>query len=233
MNKSTLREVMTILLMIVSITGVMSTLPFLIPYQILLTAQRKKIGYRLPIEHTVAVFIFVYYLAFVFIITEIPSVRDIFHNSFGIPFPRVSSFSPEINLIPFRWITEGIRPYIENILLFVPLGFLLPCVWKKYEVLSRTVLSGFALSLIIELSQMFDGRITDIDDLLMNTLGAFIGWSVFWLLKAKLTKFQSKFALQRSDIGKVPLLLREEARLCMVIACAGIFFFFPFLRALL
>ena len=220
---------------IVSITWVISTLPFLIPYHILLTSQSKKIGYKLSIEHIVIVYIFVYYLTGVLSFTGIPSIGDIVHNSFEIITPQGLNFSPdEINLIPFHWITEGVRPYIENILLFTPLGFMLPFIWKKYEVLWKTALSGIIFSLIIELIQLFNRRITDIDDLLMNTLGALIGWVIFRLLKEHLSKLQDKVSVQSTNIEKIPLLLREEACFYMAGAFAGMFFvFFPLLRSLL
>ena len=224
-----------LMLIIVSITWVISTLPFLIPYHILLTSQSKKIGYKLSIEHIVIVYIFVYYLTGVLSFTGIPSISDIVHNSFGIITPKGLNFPPdEINLIPFYWITEGVRPYIENILLFIPLGFMLPCIWKKYELLWKTALSGITFSLIIELCQLFNRRVTDIDDLLMNTLGALIGWVIFRLLKEHLSKLQDKVSVQSTNIEKIPLLLREEACFYMASAFAGMFLvFYPFLRSLL
>jgi glycopeptide antibiotics resistance protein len=219
-------------LILVSITWFISTLPFLIPYHILLNYQSKKLGYKLPTKHIVIVYFFVYYLTGVLSITGIPSIRDIIHNSFGIITPKGLNFPlSEINLIPFRWITAGIRPYLENIFLFIPFGFMLPCIWKKYEVLWKTVLSGFTFSLIIELLQLFNRRITDIDDLLMNTLGALIGWGIFSLLKAHLSKFQDKVSVQSDNIEKTPLLLRLEACFYIAIALAGMFLVFhPFLR---
>jgi glycopeptide antibiotics resistance protein len=228
--------IITILMfVIVSITWVISTLPFLIPYHILLTFQSKKIGYKLSIEHIVMVYIFVYYLTGVLGFTGIPSIRDIVHNSFGIITHKGLDFPQgEVNLIPFRWITEGIRPYIENILLFIPLGFILPFIWKKYEVLWKTILSGITFSLIIELSQLFNRRVTDIDDLLMNTLGGVIGWVIFRLLKEHLSKLQYKVCVQNTNIQKNPLFLREEACFYMAGAFAGMFFvFYLFLRPLL
>ncbi|WP_042339545.1 VanZ family protein [Desulfosporosinus youngiae] len=220
---------------IVTITWFISALPFLIPYHILLTSQSKKIGYKLSIEHILAVYVFVYYLTGVLSFTGIPSIMDIVHNSFGIITPKGLNFPPdEINLILFRWLTEGVRPYIENILLFIPLGFMLPCIWKRYEGLWQTALSGITFSLIIELSQLFNRRITDIDDLLMNTLGALMGWVIFRLLKDHLAKLQVKVSVQSTKIEKFPLLLRKEAWFYMVIAFAGMFFvFYPFLRSLL
>ncbi|WP_227018158.1 VanZ family protein [Sinanaerobacter chloroacetimidivorans] len=223
-----------LMLIIVSITWVISTLPFLIPYHILLSSQSKKIDFKLSIEHIVIVSIFVYYLTAVLSFTGIPSISDIVHNSFGIITPKGLNFPPdEINMIPFYWITEGVRPYIENIILFIPFGFLLPCVWKKYEMLWKTALPGITFSLIIELSQLFNRRVTDIDDLLMNTLGVLIGWVIFRLLKEHLSKLQDKVSVQSINIEKIPLLLREEACFYMAIAFAGMFFvFYPFLRSL-
>ena len=227
--------IITILMFIVvSITWFISALPFLIPYHILLASQSKKIGYKLSIEHIVIVYIFVYYLTGVLSFTGIPSIMDIVHNSFGIITPKGLDFPPnKINLIPFLWITEGVRPYLENIILFIPLGFMLPCIWKKYEVLWKTALSGITFSLLIELSQLFNRRITDIDDLLMNTLGALIGWVIFRLLKKHLAKLQEKVSVQSANIEKIPLLLREEVCFYMAGAFAGMFFvFYPFLRSL-
>ena len=220
---------------IVTITWFISTLPFLIPYQILLTSQGKKIGSKLSIEHIPAAAIFVYYLTGVLSFTGIPSIMDIVHNSFGIITPTGLNFPPdEINLLPLRWLREGVLPYLENILLFIPLGLMLPCIWKRYERLWPTVLSGIVFSQSIELSQLFNRRITDIDDLLMNTLGALIGWVIFRLLKGPLGKLQVRISVQSTGMEKLPLLLRGEAWFYMAIAFAGMFLvFFPFLRSLL
>jgi Glycopeptide antibiotics resistance protein len=216
------------------ITWFITALPFLIPYHILLTFQSKKIGYKLSIEHFVIVYIFVFYLSVVLGFTGIPSIRDIVHNNFGNITPIGLTIPPdEINLIPFHWITEGVRAYIENIeniLLFIPLGFMLPCIWKKYEVLWQTALFGLTFSLIIELSQLFNLRVTDIDDLLMNTLGALIGCVIFRLLKEHLSKLQSKVCVRSTNIKKIPLLLRVETWFYIVSAFVGMFFLsFPIL----
>ena len=230
-----------LVLIIFSAAWFISTLPFLIPYQILLTSQSKKIGCKPSIGHIVIVCIFVYYLTGVLNFTGIPTVfRDIIHNSFGIITPKGLNIpQDEINLIPFRWITEGVRQYLENILLFIPLGFMLPCIWKKYEALWKTAASGLAFSLIIELSQLFNrNRVSDIDDLLMNTLGTLIGWVFFMLLKGHLSKLQDKVSVQSANVKKIPFLLREEAGFYMAGAFAGMFFvynpmlIYPFLRSL-
>jgi glycopeptide antibiotics resistance protein len=228
-------EVNLMFIIIVSIACFIGILPFLIPYHILLISQSKKAGYKLSIEHIIIVYIFVYYLTAVLSFTGIPSINNIVHNSFGIITPGGLNLPPdEINLIPFRWVTENVQPYIENILLFIPLGFALPCIWKKYEVLWKTALFGVTFSFIIELSQLFNRRITDIDDLLMNTFGAFIGWIIFMLLKEHLSKLQDKVSVQSTDIEKIPLLFREETCFYIASAFAGMLFVsYPFLIPLL
>ena len=220
-----------LMLILISVTWVVSTFPFLIPYHLLLANQSRKLGYKLPMKHIVIVYVFVYYLTAVLSFTGIPSISDIVHNRLGIITPTGLHFPPDkINLIPFLWITEGIRPYIENIMLFIPLGFLLPRIWRKYEVLWKTVLSGITFSLAIELSQLFNYRVTDIDDLLMNTLGALIGWVIFRLLKKHFSKLQNSVAVLSANTEKVPLLLREEACFYIAIAFAGMLFvYYPFL----
>lgn len=69
--------------------------------------------------------------------------------------------------------------YFKNMLLFVPFGFLLPLLWKRERLVEKTVSIGFLFSLFIELIQLFSFRATDIDDLLMNTLGTWGGYLLF------------------------------------------------------
>jgi glycopeptide antibiotics resistance protein len=71
-----------------------------------------------------------------------------------------------------------------NVALFLPLGFLLPLVAPWFERWWRTVGAGLALSAAIELSQVaFPGvRRPDVNDVLMNTLGAAIGFLAYRLV---------------------------------------------------
>ena len=67
-----------------------------------------------------------------------------------------------------------------NILLFVPFGYLLPLLWKRADRWWKVVLCGFLLSLLIELIQLVTHLgMFDLDDLMNNSLGAFLGWGCF------------------------------------------------------
>ncbi|QQK08987.1 VanZ family protein [Miniphocaeibacter halophilus] len=66
-----------------------------------------------------------------------------------------------------------------NIVMFIPFGFLLPYLWKKTNNLMAVTIYSFFFSLVIELSQLLNVRATDVDDLLMNTLGGIVGFIIF------------------------------------------------------
>jgi glycopeptide antibiotics resistance protein len=69
-----------------------------------------------------------------------------------------------------------------NVALFLPFGFLLSLL-APMDRWWRTVGAGFALSLAIELTQLaFTGlRRPDVNDVLLNTLGASLGFAAYRL----------------------------------------------------
>lgn len=70
-----------------------------------------------------------------------------------------------------------------NVAMFVPLGGLLPLLYKKCRRWYVTVPVGFAFSLTVELIQLATGKgICDVDDLFANSLGTVIGFAAVMLL---------------------------------------------------
>lgn len=96
----------------------------------------------------------------------------------------------EIILIPFYSFYEAIgqpefyRSMLMNVFLFVPIGLTVPFVLldKVHKQVSRSVLFGFGLSIGIEVIQFAFclGR-AEVDDVICNTLGTFIGSLSFWV----------------------------------------------------
>ncbi|MCA0989352.1 VanZ family protein [Guptibacillus algicola] len=73
-----------------------------------------------------------------------------------------------------------LKNIIGNILLFMPLGFLVPLVHRRCRSLFVIAMIGFTISTMIELLQYFAAqRIFDIDDILLNGLGAVVGYGVY------------------------------------------------------
>jgi glycopeptide antibiotics resistance protein len=70
-----------------------------------------------------------------------------------------------------------------NVLLFVPLGFLLPLVLPRLDRRWRVLTVGAGISLLVELAQlpMPGVRRADVNDLLMNVAGTALGWLLYTL----------------------------------------------------
>ncbi|VAV97325.1 hypothetical protein MNBD_ACTINO01-20 [hydrothermal vent metagenome] len=97
-----------------------------------------------------------------------------------------------VNLVPFATIsqqlgdglTSGMRQLTGNLLLLVPLGFLLPVANPRFRQFRTTLVAAVAVSLGIEILQLtisavvgFPYRVFDVDDLILNTAGAALGWA--------------------------------------------------------
>ena len=67
-----------------------------------------------------------------------------------------------------------------NVAGFVPFGYILPVLSDRLRNALLIVVSGLSLSLCVETAQLFF-RVGsfDVDDLMLNTLGAFLGYVLF------------------------------------------------------
>lgn len=82
------------------------------------------------------------------------------------------------NLVPF--VGSSIVPVFLNFVLFIPYGLLLPLVFRSCRGNWKKVVSICGLtSLTIEVLQLFGGRYAEIDDVFINTLGAFSGYMIY------------------------------------------------------
>lgn len=94
---------------------------------------------------------------------------------------------PRLELVPFADIIKvlsdkeavgaGVMANLAgNIVMFLPLGLLLPLFWPYFRRGNRTIVCGFLLSVSIELIQLVAGGVTSVDDVLLNTLGTAAGY---------------------------------------------------------
>ena len=100
-----------------------------------------------------------------------------------------------LNLVPFRTIKlyTGIladsKAHLSriakinlygNVIMFLPLGFLLPRVFSKPKGLASVLLATTGIIICVELLQLFTlvGS-CDVDDLILNVVGAAIGYLIF------------------------------------------------------
>lgn len=101
---------------------------------------------------------------------------------------RIEQGSWGVNLIPFRTIVNYIKysnafsSFINifgNVLIFLPFGYLVPLLYKEFKKLKNLIYLSIIFSFSIEVVQFFVGRSVDIDDLLLNTLGAILGFLIY------------------------------------------------------
>lgn len=95
-----------------------------------------------------------------------------------------------INLVPFVHMTdyaikrEAILNFVGNIAMFIPVGIVYPTVYKKLNTHWKIITAGVGFSLAIEILQLpFFDRVTDIDDLIMNSLGYVLGYGIYLLVR--------------------------------------------------
>ncbi|KIR01817.1 hypothetical protein P261_00631 [Lachnospiraceae bacterium TWA4] len=105
----------------------------------------------------------------------------------------------------YHWSMTEWRDLVLNILLFVPMGFLIPIVFKHLQKFWQVYLLGFAASLGIETIQYIIGMgNADIDDLFNNTMGTLIGYGLWFLCFSMIHKTKN---LRKIFVFQLPLIL--------------------------
>ena len=115
----------------------------------------------------------------------------------GVPYWE--QVSANLNLVPFRTLRlfgsllTDHRPHLVqaavinlfgNVVMFIPLGLLLPTVWEKLRSLGKVLLTTAAIITIVEIMQLFTlvGS-CDLDDLILNLIGSALGYGVYRFLE--------------------------------------------------
>lgn len=100
-------------------------------------------------------------------------------------------FPPRLNLKPFIYLLdyptkrEILLNLIGNTAMFVPLGIVWPSVFRSLNTPASAIFAGFCTSLCIEVLQLpFYDRVSDIDDLILNTAGYLCGYAVYLTARA-------------------------------------------------
>jgi len=79
------------------------------------------------------------------------------------------------------WIRLFLINVVGNVVAFIPYGFFLPMFMKKHKNIFTVTIFGALFSLAVELLQymLYVGSF-DVDDLLLNTLGTFLGACIYF-----------------------------------------------------
>ncbi|MGV8084501.1 MAG: VanZ family protein [Coriobacteriia bacterium] len=144
---------------------------------------------RIPFRRVVVESVFAAYAATLFAVVLLES------SHFGTP-GEIFSLRLSLNLIPLRTIVEFMHPELSgravrqlagNVVLFVPLGVLLPAMGARFRRMRPLLTTALLVSAGIELTQLallighVAVRSVDVDDVILNTLGAAIGYAIWFV----------------------------------------------------
>lgn len=130
---------------------------------------------------------FVFYMICLFQITAFR------FGGLGWSIEKMMNRRTRVNAMPLieilNWIDKGVWWHltynvIGNCIWFVPLGLLLPAIYREYRgYFGRVVFVGMVVSTLIEILQfVFCTGVTDIDDVIFNTIGTgigYMGWAIY------------------------------------------------------
>lgn len=105
-------------------------------------------------------------------------------------FDLSKAFPPRINLVPvihlmdYPEMRKAMLNLIGNTTMFIPLGIVWPSVFPQLDCHKKVIAAGVSASLCIEILQLpFFDRVSDIDDLILNSLGFLVGYGIYLLVK--------------------------------------------------
>jgi VanZ family protein len=159
----------------------------------------------------------VLYVVYVLILTLHPFA---FSGSSSIPLTRF--LGEFLTARHFAIQAAATKDFAVNVLLFIPFGALLYCCLRSPQksggvILFVALIAGGALSLLIEVAQLFLGRHSSVSDVIANAVGSACGALIFFPLRVR-TAFGRLFDnLETSKVFLVCILVYGSAPLVLSI----------------
>lgn len=191
-------------------------------YRILTNIKIKKLN---KLRECVITLFFIYFLAVVyytFFKSGILMISE-YHRFYAnlIPLKETFKMFADNNM----GLKNSLYNVVGNILLFVPLGFFIPLLFHKCNKISKVLFYGFIASLTIETIQLFTAfNLTDIDDVIFNTLGAVIGLLFYRVFYSLIKALKLSFIVEKiKDFDKSRLIPLALKPLVVMLFCTGLF----------
>lgn len=178
----------------------------------------KKGELRTPFWHEAGFFLLAVYLLYLFSTAVTPAL------GFSIkPTLKWTDLIPVKGIIDLT-AKDGFWAVLKVVLRFVPMGFLFPFLFRRFQNFFRVLALGGGISLLIEVVQLFLPLETRTDDVILSLLGIFLGYLLFGTLCYFLPEFERMATVRRSRRKRVPFIVKKELELCvllMLLAVAG------------
>ena len=139
--------------------------------------RHRKHGFLLLVVYLV---LMTYFLFFAEVMGRNPDARVDYSYNLTL-FKEIRRFLVYRDVLGYKAVLLNI---VGNVVAFMPFGFILPEVWDQLNHWYKITLLGFVFSLCIEVAQLVS-RVGsfDVDDLLLNTVGALTGYIIFVIAK--------------------------------------------------
>lgn len=97
--------------------------------------------------------------------------------------PRIN-LVPLVHLLDYAIAGEATLNIVGNTTMFIPIGIIFPIVYTKLNTHAKVIAAGVGFSLCIEILQIpFYDRVSDVDDLILNSVGFLSGYGIYLLIK--------------------------------------------------
>ncbi len=139
---------------------------------------------KINLKKELLMLIFVMYIVSLFSQTIFISLPSNINNIFPLDLRgRINTDTFQVFFDSIRNMKTGNYQYfvinvLGNLIAFVPLGIFIPLIFPSRKVFS-VVMIGFCTSLLIEIIQLTVIRATDVDDIMLNTLGTLLGYLIY------------------------------------------------------
>jgi glycopeptide antibiotics resistance protein len=155
--------------------------------------RRRKSGHRLSFQREILLLTFVVYLSGLVAATLIPnhSSRQVAETALGIDlYPSLASLTCSSATLPMGSTAHAfcVRNARGNFLLFFPLGILIPLVWTRLRFWSGMQIAiavSCSIELVQYLTRVWVHRTADVNDVILNVLGAGLGLALVFLLRLR------------------------------------------------
>ena len=148
-------------------------------------------GHRLSFQREILLLTFVVYLSGLAAATLIPnhSSRFVAETAVGIELhPSLASLTCSSATLPSGSTARAfcVRNARGNVLLFFPLGILIPLVWRSlrfWRGIQIVIVISVSIELVQYLTRAWSNRNADVNDVVLNVLGASLGLALVFLLR--------------------------------------------------
>ena len=146
---------------------------FIVTFSLIRVFELKKSNRRIYIYDEVISLLFILYIIVLFTFLSKTEI-NVFHGFNIIPFEEISRYKWGSKLFVYN--------VVGNVVAFIPFGLYFAYKIKPSKIYP-VILSALSISALVEFIQYYIGRSFDIDDVILNVLGATIGYILFKILR--------------------------------------------------